>query len=120
MRVKRGVKARKRRKKILKLASGFVGRAKNTIKNAKNKVDKALQYRFVGRKVKKRDFRSLWITRISAAAKINGMTYSSLIKGLKTAGVEIDRKVLSELGAINPEVFAKIVETAKEASQQAK
>ena len=115
MRVKRGVKARRRRKRLLAIASGFRGRSKNTIRQGRSRIDKSLTYRFRDRRVKKRDFRRLWIQRIGAAARLENLTYSRLINGLKLAGVTIDRKVLSELGAMNPDAFKKVVEVARTA-----
>lgn len=113
MRVKRGVKARRRRNKILKLAKGFRGRSKNTIRQTTQRVEKSLQYAYRDRRVKKRDFRSLWITRIGAAARLHGLSYSQLIHGLKTSGVELDRKILSDLGANEPAAFTAVAELAK-------
>ncbi len=115
MRVKRGFKARRRRNRILKLAKGFRGRSKNTIRQATQRVEKSMQYEYRDRKAKKRDFRRLWITRINAAARINELSYRELIHGLDLAGVELDRKSLSNLGAVEPEVFAQVVEVAKSA-----
>lgn len=114
MRVKRGVKARRRRNKILKLAKGFRGRSKNTIRQARGRVEKALAYAYRDRRLVKRDFRRLWIVRINAAARQNGLSYSSLIDGLTKANVELDRKMLSELGALQPETFSAIAHLAKE------
>ena len=114
MRVKRGVKARRRRNKVLKLAKGFRGRSKNTIRQASARVDKSLQYAYRDRLNRKRDFRKLWITRINAAARINGLSYSQLINGLNQAGVELDRKILADLGASEPESFAAVASLAKE------
>ena len=115
MRVKRGVKARQRRNRVLKLAKGFRGRSKNTIRQATQRVEKSLQYEYRDRKARKRDFRKLWITRINAAARLNELTYGKLIHGLELAGVELDRKTLSNLGATEPEVFAQVAEVAKSA-----
>ena len=114
MRVKRGVKARRRRNKILKLAKGFRGRSKNTIRQTTQRVEKSLQYAYRDRRVKKRDFRGLWITRIGAAARLHGLSYSQLIHGLKTSGVELDRKILSDLGANEPAAFVAVANIAKE------
>ena len=113
MRVKRGVKARRRRNKVLKLAKGFRGRSKNTIRQATQRVEKSLQYAYRDRLNRKRDFRKLWVTRINAAARINGISYSRLINGLNNAGVELDRKILADLGASEPEAFAVVAELAK-------
>ena len=96
-RVKRGFKARQRRNKVLKLAKGYRGARSKLFRSATEAVDRALNYAFRDRRVKKRDFRALWITRINAAARTNGLSYSKLIYGLKTANVEIDRKVLADL-----------------------
>lgn len=115
MRVKRGIKARHRRNRVLALAKGFRGRSKNTIRQASARVDKSLQYEYRDRRNKKREFRRLWITRISAAARLNGISYSRFMAGLKRSGVEIDRKVLAALGASQPAAFAALAELAKSA-----
>src|ERR1035437_4587401 len=112
-RVKRGFKARHRRNKILKLAKGYRGARSKLFRSATEAVDRALNYAFRERRVKKRDFRSLWITRINAAARINGLSYSKLIHGLKLATVEIDRKVLADLAVTDPRGFAEIASLAK-------
>lgn len=117
MRVKRGVKARRRRNKFLKLAGGFRGRSNNTIRQARQRAEKAMQYAYRDRRTKKRDFRRLWITRISAAARLNGISYSRLISGLSQAGVELDRKMLSELGANEPDAFSAVAELAKRGAE---
>lgn len=119
MRVKRGVKARTRRNRVLDLAKGFRGRSKNTIRQATQRVEKSLVYQYRDRKARKRDFRSLWITRIGAAARNCGLSYSRFMHGLALSGVEIDRKVLADLGARSPEVFAELAETAKAGLQKA-
>jgi large subunit ribosomal protein L20 len=111
-RAKRGTKARARRKKILKLAKGAVGNRKN-YRQAKTTVEKGLVYAYRDRKVRKRDFRSLWIVRINAAARDNGITYRSLIAGLRIAGVEIDRKVLADLAVKDPKAFTEVASVAK-------
>lgn len=111
-RAKRGSKARQRRKKILKLAKGAVGGRKN-YRQARSTVEKGLAYAFRDRKARKRDFRSLWIVRINAAARLNGITYRGLIAGLKKAGIEVDRKMLAELAVRDPQAFAEIATTAK-------
>ena len=116
MRVKRGVKARRRRNRVLKLAKGFRGRSKNTIRQATQRVEKSLQYAYRDRLNRKRDFRKLWITRINAAARINGISYSRLINGLDNAGVELDRKILADLGASEPEAFAAVATIAKDSA----
>jgi len=113
-RVKRGFKARRRRKKVLKMAGGFHSGRHRLVRTAMNAVDKSLQHAYVGRKLKKREFRGLWQTRIAAAAKANGTSYSRLMGGLKKKGVELDRKVLSELALRHPEDFTAVVECAKE------
>ena len=116
MRVKRGYKARRRRKKVLKLAKGFRGGRSKLFRTASDAVDKALMYAYRDRRARKRDFRRLWIARINAAARMNDISYSKLIHGLKLANVEIDRKVLAELAISDPPAFTKI---AGLASQQA-
>ena len=115
-RVKRGVTAHAKHKKTLKAAKGFYGRRKNTIRTAKAAVDKAMQYATRDRRAKKRTFRALWIQRINAAVREHGLTYSIFIAGLTNAGVEVDRKVLSDLAISEPAAFAAIVERAKAAA----
>jgi large subunit ribosomal protein L20 len=112
-RVKRGFKARQRRNKVLKLAKGYRGARSKLFRSATEAVDRALNYAFRDRRVKKRDFRALWITRINAAARINGLSYSKLIHGLKTAKVEIDRKVLADLAVSDPAGFTELASLAK-------
>ena len=112
-RVKRGVTARARHKKVLKQAKGFRGRRKNVYRVAKQAVMKAGQYAYRDRRNRKRDFRALWITRINAAARELGMTYSSFMSGLKRAQIEIDRKVLADLAVQDKAVFAKIAAQVK-------
>jgi large subunit ribosomal protein L20 len=114
-RVKRGVTSHAKHKKALKAAKGFYGRRKNTIRTAKAAVDKSMQYATRDRKAKKRVFRALWIQRLNAAVRELGLTYSRFISGLSLAGVEIDRKVLSELAIAEPAAFKAIVEKAKAA-----
>ena len=114
-RVKKAINARKKHKKVLKLAKGYYGAKSKLFRPANQAVMKSLQYAYVGRKLRKRDFRRLWITRINAAARINGMSYSTFINGLKKAGVEVNRKMLSEMGIHDPQGFAKLVEVAKNA-----
>ncbi len=114
-RVKRGVTKKARHKKILKLAKGYRGRAKNCFRVAIEKVEKALRYAYRDRRNKKRDFRGLWIQRINAAVRPHGLVYSRFINGLKLANIDLDRKVLSDLAIKQPEAFAKIVEKAKAA-----
>ena len=112
MRVKRGFKANRRRKKILKLAKGYRGGRSKLFRTALNAVDKALMYAYRDRKARKRDFRRLWIARINAAARMNSLSYSKFIHGLKLANIEIDRKVLAELAVSDPSGFTKIAELA--------
>ncbi len=112
-RVKRGFKARQRRNKVLKLAKGYRGARSKLFRSATEAVDRALNYAFRDRRVKKRDFRSLWITRINAASRLNGLSYSKLIHGLKKAHVEIDRKVLADLAVSDPRGFSEIANLAK-------
>ncbi len=114
-RVKGAMMTRKRRKKVLKLAKGYFGSKSTLFKTAKQAVYKSGRYAYIGRKQKKRDFRRLWITRISAAAKINGMNYSTLMNGLKKANVDLNRKMLSELAINDPAAFTAIAEKAKSA-----
>ena len=114
-RVKRGVTKKARHKKILKMAKGYRGRAKNCYRIAIEKVEKALQYSYRDRKVRKRDFRALWIQRINAAVREQGLIYSTFINGLKLAKIDLDRKVLSDLAIKEPAVFSEIVEKAKKA-----
>jgi large subunit ribosomal protein L20 len=114
-RVKRGVAAHAKHKKTLKQAKGFYGRRKNTIRAAKAAVDRSMQYATRDRKTKKRVFRALWIQRLNAAVREFGLTYSRFIDGLGKAGVEIDRKVLSELAIREPEAFRAIVDKVKTA-----
>ena len=114
-RIKGAMMTRKRRNKVLKAAKGYWGAKSKHFKMAKQAVLKSGNYAFAGRKMKKRDFRSLWITRISAAAKANGMNYSSFMHGLKKAGIDLNRKMLSELAVYDKEAFAALVEKAKAA-----
>lgn len=114
-RVKRGVTKKARHKKILKMAKGYRGRAKNCFRVAIEKVEKALRYAYRDRRAKKRDFRALWIQRINAATREHGLVYSKFIQGLKAAKIDLDRKVLSDLAAREPEAFAGIVAKAKAA-----
>jgi large subunit ribosomal protein L20 len=111
-RVTRGFKARHRRKKILKLAKGFRGGRHRLFKTATEAVDRALSYAYRDRRTRKRDFRRLWITRISAAAKLNGTSYSKFMGGLKKAGVEMDRKALSNMAILDPNAFTQVVKLA--------
>lgn len=112
-RIKRAVNAHKKRRKIFKLAKGYFGAKSKQYRTAKQAVMRSMQYAFVGRKQKKRDMRSLWITRINAAARINGTTYSRLMSGLKKANIDVNRKVLADLAVNDPAAFAKLVEAAK-------
>jgi large subunit ribosomal protein L20 len=111
-RVKRGNVARKRRKKILKLAKGYRGSHSKLFRTANQQVMKALRYAYRDRRNRKRDFRRLWITRINAAARLNGTTYSRLIGDLKTANIEINRKMLAQMAVLDPGTFTKVVELA--------
>lgn len=114
-RVKRGNKRKNRRAKILKLAKGFYGMKSRGHRIAKQAVDKALNSAYTGRKDRKGDFRSLWITRINAAARMNGMSYSQLISGLRLAGVPLDRKVLADMAVRDEAAFAAVAQSAKTA-----
>ena len=115
-RVKGAMMTRKRRNKILKMAKGYWGAKSKHFKMANQQVMKSLTYAYKGRRLKKRDFRRLWITRISAACKMNGMNYSTFMHGLKAAGVVIDRKMLAELAVNNEAAFKQLVEMAKNAA----
>ncbi|MDD4773158.1 MAG: 50S ribosomal protein L20 [Eubacteriales bacterium] len=112
-RVKRAVTTRKRRNKVLKAAKGYWGSKSTHFKMAKQAVMKSGNYAFTGRKLKKRDFRSLWITRISAQAKVNGINYSTFMHGLKLAGIDLNRKMLAELAVSDKEAFASLTEKVK-------
>ncbi|CDZ23599.1 50S ribosomal protein L20 [[Clostridium] cellulosi] len=114
-RVKGAIMTRKRRKKVLKLAKGYWGGKSRLFRTANQAVMKSLAYAYVGRKNKKRDFRSLWITRISAGCKMNGINYSTFIYGLKKAGISLNRKMLSELAVNDAQAFTALVEKAKAA-----
>ncbi len=114
MRVK-GPSSRKHKKKILKLAKGYYGAKHRSYRRAKEQVLRSLQYEYRDRRLRKREFRALWIQRINAAARANGLSYSRFINGLKKAGVELDRKVLADIAVRDPEGFSKLVETAKSA-----
>lgn len=114
-RIKRGVTARARHKKVLNMAKGYRGRNKNVFRVAVEKVEKALQYAYRDRRAKKRNFRSLWIQRINAATRLYDMTYSRFMSGLAKAGVELDRKVLADIAVREPETFAKLVDQVKAA-----
>jgi large subunit ribosomal protein L20 len=112
-RVKRGFKARQRRNKVLKLAKGYRGARSKLFRSATEAVDRALNYAFRDRRVKKRDFRALWITRINAGARLNGLSYSKMIHGLKLAKVEVDRKVMADLAVSDPAGFSALAAMAK-------
>lgn len=114
-RVKRGTTKHARHKKVIKAAKGYWGRRKNTIRIAKQAVDKAGQYAYRDRRQKKRNFRALWIQRINAAARINGLTYSRFMNGLKLSGVELDRKVLADIAVREPDVFKDLADQASQA-----
>ena len=116
-RVKRGVTSHARHRKVLKQAKGYYGRRKNTIRVAKQAVEKAGQYAYRDRKVRKRTFRALWIQRINAAARMNGLTYGRLIDGLNKAGIELDRKVLADIAVHEPATFQGLVEAASAAAR---
>src|SRR3979411_3086568 len=118
-RAKRGNKRLERRKKILKLAKGYRGTKSKLYRSAKESVERGLNFAYTGRKLKKRDFRSLWIVRIGAASRMTGVNYSQLMHGLKLAGIELDRKVLADLAVHQPETFAEVVAQAKNALQNA-
>jgi len=117
-RVKRGVTAHAKHKKVLDAAKGYYGRRKNTIRVAKQAVEKALQYGYRDRKRKKRTFRALWIQRINAAAREHGMTYGNFIHGLSVAGIEVDRKVLADVAVKDPAGFKALVEQASAAASK--
>ena len=112
-RAKRGNKRTERRKKILKLAKGYRGTKSKLYRSAKESVERGLNFAYTGRKLKKRDFRSLWIVRIGAAARLNGLNYSQFMHGLKVAGIELDRKVLADLAANSPDAFAELAGQVK-------
>jgi large subunit ribosomal protein L20 len=114
-RVKRGTVRRAKRKKLLARAKGFFQTKSKLYRSAKESVDTAEKYAYVGRKIKKREFRRLWVVRINAAARQNGLTYSQLMRGLKAAGSTIDRKMLADLAATQPAAFARFAEQAKSA-----
>ncbi|MFU0799269.1 MAG: 50S ribosomal protein L20 [Xylanivirga thermophila] len=113
-RVKGAVNARKKHKKVLKLAKGYYGAKSKQYKAANEAVMKSLDYAYTGRKLKKRDFRKLWISRINAAARANGMSYSRFINGLKLAGVQVDRKILADMAVNDADGFANLVDVAKQ------
>ena len=115
MRVKTGIVRRRRHKKILKMAKGFYSGRRKHFRKAKEQIERSLVYAFRDRKQRKRDFRKLWIIRINAGCRLNGINYSRFINGLKKANIELDRKILADLAMNNPETFAKVVEAAKAA-----
>ena len=112
-RTKGGSKSRQRRKKIMKLAKGYVGGRGRLYRSARETVERALAFAYRDRRIKKRTFRGLWITRIGAAAKINGLSYNQLMTGLKQAGVELDRKILAEIAVADMSAFGQLAQTAK-------
>lgn len=115
MRIKRAVNALKKRRKIMKLAKGYFGSKSRSYRIAREAVMKSQMYAFIGRRQKKRQFRTLWIARINAAARINGLSYSKFMHGLKVAGIELNRKVLAEIAVSDAATFAKLAETAANA-----
>jgi len=116
MRVKRGSKARRRRKKIVRAAKGYWGQRSRVFRRAKEALIKAWTYSYRDRRTRKRDFRRLWIVRIGAACKINGTSYSRFIKGLKDSGIEIDRKILADIAVRNPDDFTHLIKLAQQKS----
>lgn len=114
-RIKRAVTAHKKRRKVLKLAKGYFGAKSKQYRTASEQVRRSLRYAYTGRKLRKREFRSLWITRINAAAHLNGMNYSTMINGLKKKGVEVNRKMLADLAVNDAEAFAQLAQLAKNA-----
>ena len=114
-RIKRAVTAHKKRRKVFKLAKGYWGSKSKQYRTASEQVRRSLRYAYTGRKLRKREFRSLWITRINAAAHLNGMNYSTLINGLKKKGVEVNRKMLADLAVNDAEAFAQLAQMAKNA-----
>jgi large subunit ribosomal protein L20 len=112
-RVKRGVVTKRRHKKVLKQAKGFWGQRKNIFRRAKETLLRALRFAFIGRKLKKRDFRSLFITRLNAACRLNDISYSSFINNLKTSKIQINRKMLSQLAIFEPDIFSNLVKMVK-------
>ncbi len=114
-RIKRAVTAHKKRRKVFKLAKGYWGSKSKQYRTASEQVRRSLRYAYTGRKLRKRDFRRLWITRINAACRLNGMSYSTFINGLKKKGIEVNRKMLADLAVTDAAAFAQLVEIAKEA-----
>lgn len=119
-RVKRGTTSHARHKKVLELTKGHRGRRNSCIKTARQSMEKALQYAYRDRRVRKREFRGLWIQRINAACRLGGLTYGRFIQGLRLAGIELDRKVLADIAVRDPETFAQFVEASREASTAAR
>lgn len=115
MRIKRSVNALKKRRKIFRLSKGYFGNKSKSYRIARQAVMKSLNYAFIGRKLRKRDMRSLWIARINAAARINGLSYSKFMYGLKTAGITLNRKILAELAVNDAQAFAALADKAKQA-----
>ena len=114
-RIKRAVNAHKKRRKVLKLAKGYWGSKSKQYRTASEQVRRSLRYAYIGRKLKKREFRRLWIARINAAARINGLSYSRMMNGLKVAGIDMNRKMLAELAIADPAAFTALAEQAKAA-----
>ena len=114
-RIKRAVNAQKKRRKVMKLAKGYWGAKSKQYRAATEQVRRSLRYAYIGRRLRKRDFRRLWIVRINAGARANGMSYSTFINGLKKKNIEVNRKMLAELAVSDPSAFAQLVEMAKEA-----
>lgn len=114
-RIKRSVNSMKKRRKVMKLAKGYYGAKSKQYRTANQAVMKSLKYAYIGRRLRKRDFRRLWITRINAAARINGMNYSRMMNGLKVAGVNVNRKMLAELAVNDPASFSEMTNIAKSA-----
>ena len=115
MRIKRSVNALKKRRKIMRLAKGYFGNKSKSYRIAREAVMKSLNYAYIGRKLRKRDMRSLWIARINAAARINGLSYSKFMHGLKVSGIDLNRKVLADIAVTDAATFAKLAEKAKAA-----
>ena len=114
-RAKNSVQTRTRRKKVLKQAKGFIGARRRLFKNAKETLERGWNYAYRDRRVRKRDFRALWIARINAASRTHGLTYSAFINGLKKAEIEVDRKILADLAVHEPEAFGRFIDAAKDA-----
>jgi large subunit ribosomal protein L20 len=119
-RAKRGNKRLDKRKKLEKLSKGYRGTKSKLYRSMKESVERALKFAYVGRKIKKRDYRSLWIIRIGAAARLNGMNYSQFMHGLKVAGIDLDRKILADLAVNQPQAFAELAGSAKKALESGK